>query len=315
MSYQILQIKRKSPSHKACWLCHIWIEQSWKSIRMNYLTCDPSPDVKPMLHFLSYTLGSLLSFSHSLSHHDSRPIRHITLTLTSLSPSPPSHPHVLLPSLSPLPPSHHRALLAIPKPYTRSQPYPQPRPSPSTHPSLQSLPQPSPPPHSSRSHSSPAPHSPSTSPSPRSGSAPPPLSSNSQQTSAWTPRAPVSSPRPRPCSGWRSWPGSLGSAEWWPRGRRRRTLVWRLRGRLRGWQERRHHLRGLRRRGPGRLLRGRRGRRQGAAACRSSRWGWAVCIERVSSDGVGDVVAWEMTLLHSVHWFKRAFEERADKHV
>jgi len=53
----------------------------------------------------------------------------------------------------------------------------------------------------------------------------------------------------------------------------------------------------------------------GAAACRSSRWGWAVCIEMVSSDGVGDVVAWEMTLLHSVHWFTRAFEERADKHV
>ncbi len=49
-----------------------------------------------MLHFLSYTLGSLLSFSHSLSHHDSRPIRHITLTLTSLSPLAPFHPHLPL---------------------------------------------------------------------------------------------------------------------------------------------------------------------------------------------------------------------------
>ncbi len=266
----------------------------------------PYPRFAPL--FLSLFVSSWLS-SHT-SHH-SHP--HLPLTLSSLSPSPPSHPHVLLTSLSPLLPSHHRALLTIPKPYTRPQPYPQPRPSPSTHPSLQSLPQPSPPPQSSRSHSSPAPHSPSTSPSPR--SAPPPRSSNSRQTSGWTPRAPVSSPRPLMCSGWRSWPGSLGSAEWWPRGRRRRARGWRLRGRLRGWQERRHRLRGLRRRGLGRLLRGRRGRRQGAAACRSSRWGWAVCIERVSSDGVGDVVAWEMTLLHSVHWFTRAFEERADKHV
>lgn len=73
---------------------------------MNYLTCDPSPDVKPTLHFLSHTLGSLLSFSHSLSHHDSRPIRHITLTLTSLSPLAPSHPHLPLILMSSSPPSH-----------------------------------------------------------------------------------------------------------------------------------------------------------------------------------------------------------------